>query len=219
MERGKFIVFEGVGGCGKTTQIKNAGNYLTEKGFDVIVTREPGGVEASEKIRDLIFKLKSEGIANADHQTALFFASRCIWLDSLVKPSIRKGKIVLSDRFDSSTNAYQGWAEGGNKKTIERFSEAVSDGFKPDAIILIRVSAQIAIERKSKNKEGDPFDNEDLNYFKKLVAGYDDMAKNKWRGISWFVVNGEKSMKEVAGDINAILDKVVGGERNDRQNF
>jgi dTMP kinase len=112
---------------------------------------------------------------------ALFFASRCIWLDTLVKPAVNNGKIVLSDRYDSSTNAYQGWAEGGNKKTIEKFSEVVSDGFKPDAIILLRVSEDTAIKRKSKNTEGDPFDNEDINYFRKLVVGYDDMSKNKWR--------------------------------------
>ncbi len=209
MERGKFIVFEGVGGCGKTTQIREAEKYLKAKGVDVLITREPGGVEASEKIRQLIFKLKSEGVANADHQTALFFASRCIWLDALVKPSVSKGKVVLSDRFDSSTNAYQGWAEGGNRDTIERFSEIVSDGFKPDAIILIRVSEDTAMQRKSKDTEGDPFDNEDKAYFGRLVDGYDNMAANGWRDINWYIVDGERDINQVSKDINVILDGIV----------
>lgn len=206
--RGKFVVFEGVGGSGKTTQIKKADEYLKEKGYEVVITREPGGVEASEIIRNLIFKLKSEGVANADHQMALFFASRKIWLDTLVKPAVGKGKVVLSDRFDTSTNAYQGYAEGGNKETIKRFSEIISEGFVPDAVILLRVSAKVAMERKS-DKEGEPFDSEGSEYFQRIVDGYDDMAKNRWRGISWYVVDGEKSVDEVSKAINAILDKVM----------
>lgn len=205
---GKFVVFEGVGGSGKTTQIKEADKYLKEKGCEVIVTREPGGVEASEIIRNLIFKLKSEGVANADHQMALFFASRKIWLDTLVKPAVEKGKVVLSDRFDTSTNAYQGYGEGGNKDTIERFSKIIGDGFTPDAVILLQVSAKVAMERKS-DKEGDPFDSENSEYFQRVVDGYDDMAKNRWRGIKWYVVDGEKSVDEVSNAINAILDKVL----------
>lgn len=208
-ERGKFIVFEGVGGCGKTTQIRKAETYLVSKGVDVLITREPGGVDASEKIRELIFKLKADGVANADHQMALFFAARCIWLDALVKPAVEKGKVVLSDRYDSSTNAYQGWAEGGNRKTIERFSEIVSNGFKPDAVLLIRVNEDTAMKRKSADTEGDPFDSESKDYFSRLVNGYDDMAKNNWRGIKWFVVDGEKPIKEVSDAISVILDKIT----------
>lgn len=207
--RGKFVVLEGVGGSGKTTQIKKADEYLKEKGYEVIVTREPGGVEASEIIRDLVFRLKSEGVANADHQMALFFASRKIWLETLVKPAVEEGKVVLSDRFDTSTNAYQGYAEGGNKKTIERFSEIVSDGFVPDAVILLQISAKVAMERKS-DKEGDPFDSEGAEYFQRIVDGYNDMAKNRWRGINWYTVDGEKSVEEVSKAINAILDKMMG---------
>ena len=213
MKRGWFIVFEGIGGCGKTTQIKEAQKNLMDRGFDVIVTREPGGVEASEKIRQLIFKLKSEGVANADHQMALFFAARSIWLETLVIPAVKDKKIVLSDRFDSSTNAYQGWAEKGNKKTIERFSEIVSGGFKPDAIILLRVSEKTAIKRKSKDKEGDPFDNEGLDYFKRLVKGYDNMAKNNWRGINWYLVDGEKKVEDVSKSINDILEIILKDEK------
>lgn len=208
MKRGKFIVFEGLGGSGKTTQIKKAQKHLIAKGYKVVVTREPGGVSASETIRELIFKLKGLGIANADHQTALFFAARYIWLKEVVKPAVKKGQIVLSDRFDSSTNAYQGWAEGGNRKTIKRFSEVVSDGFVPDAIIVLRVTPKTAMERKI-NKEGDPFDNEEDSYFQKLAKAYDHMVKNKWRGIDWYVVDGEKSVVEVAEAINAILDQIT----------
>lgn len=208
-QSGNFIVFEGVGGSGKSTQIEEARKYLESKGVEVLVTREPGGVEASEKIRELIFKLKGEGLANADHQLALFFAARFIWLSTLVRPAVGEGKVVLSDRFDPSTNAYQGWAEGGNTRVIKRFSEIVGDGFKPDAVILIRVFAETAAARKSSNLEGDPFDRESLDYLKKLVEAYDDMARNSWRGYNWHIVDGERGIDEVAGDIRRILDDIL----------
>lgn len=209
MKRGKFIVFEGVGGSGKSTQIEEAKRYLKSKNVDVLVTREPGGVEASEMIRELIFKLKENNVANADHQLALFFAARFIWLLTLVRPAVEGGEVVLSDRFDPSTNAYQGWAEGGNRKVIEEFSNIVGGGIKPDAVILIRVSAETAFNRRSQDFEGDPFDQEGIDYLRKLVEAYDDMAKNKWGGYNWHVVNGENEVDEVAKEIRHILDRVL----------
>ena len=114
MGRGKFIVFEGVGGSGKTTQIELAKDFLEKKGLKVLTTREPGGVEASEKIRELIFALRDKNLVGPEGQVVLFFAARYLWLNSLVKPVLTNGINVLTDRAYTSTAAYQGFAEGGD---------------------------------------------------------------------------------------------------------
>lgn len=98
MERGRFIVFEGIGGSGKGTQIEIAGKLLENKGFKVITTREPGGIEPAEKIRQLIFDLRGKDLIGAEGQMALFFAARKLWVDGVVGPNLEKGINVLTDR-------------------------------------------------------------------------------------------------------------------------
>ncbi len=97
-ERGKFVVFEGVGGSGKGTQIGIAKDLLIRNGLEIITTREPGGIEASEVIRKLIFTLKQEKLIDAGEQMVLFFAARKFWVDGVVAPNIEQGIHILSDR-------------------------------------------------------------------------------------------------------------------------
>ncbi len=209
MERGKFIVFEGVGGSGKTTQIKHAKEYLQEKGIRLLVTREPGGVESAEKIRELIFNLKEKNLIGPEGQVALFFAARKLWLDEVVTPNISEGVSILTDRSHTSTAAYQGYAEGGDMNQIIEISKVVMDEHLPDAVILLDVNAQCAIQRKSKEqKDNDPFDKEGIEYMQKLVNAYREMARDNWGGLDWFVVDGEVSVKQVSQEISRILDKI-----------
>lgn len=116
-ERGKFIVFEGILGAGKKTQARLAKDYLISLGRRANYTREPGGVASAEAIRRLIFKLRGENLINADHQVALFFASRDFWVREFVAPNIGAGYDVASDRSYPSTAAYQGYGEGADVKS------------------------------------------------------------------------------------------------------
>ena len=207
-ERGKFIVFEGVGGSGKTTQIELAKDFLEKKGLKVLTTREPGGVEASEKIRELIFALRDKNLIGPEGQMVLFFAARYLWLNSLVKPVLTNGINVLTDRAHTSTAAYQGFAEGGDLDQILKVSEVVMEGVKPDAVILLDISPETSIKRRAAETNGDPFDKQNEDYFIRLIAGYREMAQEGWGDLKWYMVNGEGTIEEVQARVSEVLTQI-----------
>ena len=208
MGRGKFIVFEGVGGSGKTTQIELAKDFLEKKGLKVLTTREPGGVEASEKIRELIFALRDKNLVGPEGQVVLFFAARYLWLNSLVKLALTNGINVLTDRAHTSTAAYQGFAEGGDLDQILKVSEVVMEGVKPDAVILLDISPETSIKRRAAETNGDPFDKQNEDYFRRLIAGYREMAQEGWGDLKWYMVNGEGTIEEVQARISEVLTQI-----------
>ncbi len=208
MKRGKFIVFEGVGGSGKTTQIELAKKFLQENGLKVLATREPGGVEASEKIRELIFRLRGENLIGPEGQMVLFFAARYLWLNSLVKPALEKGINVITDRAHTSTAAYQGFAEGGDLNQILAISQIVMEGARPDAVIFLDISQETAIKRKEAESERDPFDKQGKDYLKRLIIGYRKMAKEGWGDLKWYTVDGEGTIEEVRVRVSEVLSQI-----------
>lgn len=209
-ERGKFIVFEGVGGSGKSTQIKLAGEYLDSTGRFSIVTREPGGVEGAEYIRELIFNLREKGIINPDQQVALFFAARYLWIRDL-RSLLNIGDItVLTDRSFTSTAAYQGFAEGADLGAIKQMTCEVMGNYMPNAVILLDISSETAVKRSNdKGVNEDPFDGQNMKYFEDVVDGYRKMAQMHWGGIPWYVVDGEKTVEEVSAEIKVFLDEIM----------
>lgn len=208
MERGRFIVFEGIGGSGKGTQIEIAGKLLENKGFKVITTREPGGIEPAEKIRQLIFDLRGKELIGAEGQMALFFAARKLWVDGVVGPNLEKGINVLTDRCHTSTAAYQGYAEGGDLNKILSISEVVLGKYKPDAVIFLDISYDTMAKRRGVNPDGDPFDLQPREYVERLIAGYRKMARENWGGMKWFVVDGEGTVDEVASSVAKVLEQI-----------
>lgn len=208
MKRGKFIVLEGVGGCGKGTQVKYIERLLSRNNIDVVTTREPGGFASSEVIRKLIFDLRDKKLIGAEGQMVLFFAARKFWVDKVVKPSLQDGINVIADRSYTTTGAYQGYAEGGNQKEILQIADVVMGDTKPDAVILLDVSAEISMKRRS-DPNGDPFDKEDKKYFQKIIDGYREMAKKGWGGLKWYKINGEPERKVVSESIRLVLEKIL----------
>jgi len=206
-KRGKFIVFEGVGGCGKGVQVKFVKKLLKGNRIKVITTREPGGVKSSEVIRQLIFDLRGQKLIGSEGQMVLFYAARKFWVDKVVVPSLRKGINVIADRSYTATGAYQGYGEGGDQKTILKISDVVMGQAKPDAVILLDVSVETSMERR-KDINGDPFDKKDKKYFQKIINGYREMAKKRWGGLKWYVVDGEPSVKEVSESATKVLEKI-----------
>jgi dTMP kinase len=206
-EKGKFIIFEGVGGCGKGTQIKIAENLLKRNGLEVISTREPGGVVSAETIRQLIFSLRGEKLIGAEGQLVLFFGARKLWVEGLVKPNIDCGVNVLGDRCYTSTGAYQGYAEGGNQDQILRIADYVMGEYKPDAVLLLDIHTETSMKRRS-DPNGDPFDKQGKEYFEKIVAGYREMAKSGWGNLNWFVIDGEPEVEAVSESVAKVLEDI-----------
>lgn len=207
-ERGKFVVFEGIGGSGKGTQIELAKDLLQKNNLISVYTREPGGLAPAEKIRELIFNLRDKKLIGPEGQMVLFFAARKLWVEEVVAPNIDNGINVFTDRCHTSTGAYQGYAEGGNQKQILEIADEVMGKYKPDAVIFIDISKETSAERRGKNVNGDPFDKESSEYFDRLIAGYREMADTGWGNLNWYKVNGEKSPQSVSESIAKVLEGV-----------
>ena len=129
-----FITFEGPEGSGKTTQIDKLQKYLNKTGFTTIKTREPGGSPIAEKIRELLLDPANKEMAAAT-ELLLYLASRAQHVRDKILPALKKGKVVLCDRFNDSTLAYQGYARGFSKEIIEKFNNFAAGGLKPDLTI------------------------------------------------------------------------------------
>jgi len=174
--QGKFICLEGGDGCGKSTQSKLLEKFLRDAGFKVVLTREPGGTKNSQKIRELI--MNPEVNRNPKIALCLFLADRALHLEELVFPALSAGKIVICDRYEMSTMAYQSQAGGLDLDEVRRFNEYVTGGLIPDITILFDVPVEIGQTRKQNTEvERNHYDEAGLEFHRKLRRGYLELAK------------------------------------------
>ena len=157
MKKYKFITFEGVEGCGKSTQSKLLANLLSKKNIANILTREPGGTETAEEIRKI---LVNGDVAKLDGttETLLNFAARRDHIEKLIKPAMEKGSIVISDRFSDSTIAYQGYGHKVDLATIKSIQENSIGNFKPDITFLIDVEIESTTKRIANRPENNRYE-------------------------------------------------------------
>lgn len=208
-ERGKFIVFEGPGGGGKTTQIQLARPYLEEQDIQHLISREPGGFDATEQIRELIFKSVELGIATPEQQVALFMASRYLWMNEIVIPTLNSGVHLITDRSFVSTAAYQSYAEGASLENVENWSRFVTGDYMPNAVFLLDISPETVVARKAADNGGDPFDQKAIDYTERVVNGYRDMAQRSWMNLNWFIFDAEKPIDELQNEIREALTEIL----------
>ena len=175
--RGFFITFEGIDGSGKTTQIKLLNEYLLGRGFDVVLTREPGGTEIGDEIRNILLNPQNKGMSSRT-ETFLFEASRAQLVEKVIRPSIENGKIVICDRFFDSTVAYQGIARGLGVKEILDMSLWASAGLVPDLTFLITIDVDMGqLRMENQLKKPDRIENEEKEFKEKISRGYLEVAK------------------------------------------
>lgn len=178
-KRGVFITFEGPEGSGKTTQAALLYAYLVNKGCKCVLTREPGGIPLSEKIREILLNPKNKGI-NVVCETLLFEASRAALVEKVIKPSLSKGLIVISDRFSDATLAYQGFAGRQNIDTIKIIDGYAVQGVRPDITVLLDIDIREGLIRaggKRKYKGRDRMEQKSPAYHKAVRRGYLALAK------------------------------------------
>lgn len=201
MKKGLFITFEGLDGSGKTTQIKLLDSYLKGEGFDVILTREPGGTEIGRKIREILLDKKNQGISHKT-ETFLFLASRAELTSKVIVPALGEGKIVICDRFFDSTLVYQGIARGLGVEEILEMSLWATDGLVPDITFLLSMKVSRCDKRiKEANRKKDRIEMEENNFKEKIYKGYLDIAsKNKERFV---VIDAEKSIGDIFEEIKS----------------
>ena len=174
--RGKFITFEGTEGSGKTTIINNIEKALKEKGYKVIKTREPGGSNISEAIRNIILNVGNTEMDKIT-EALLYAASRRQHIVEVVKPNLESGNIILCDRYIDSSLAYQGYARGIGIEKVFELNKLAIDGLLPDLTLYIDVKPQIGLNRiDSNNRNKDRLDLEDLSFHELVYNGYKEVA-------------------------------------------
>lgn len=171
--KGFFITVEGVEGAGKSTVLEIVSEQLEEQGYDVLLTREPGGIRISEKIRNII--LDKEHVEMEERTEALLYAAaRRQHLVQKIKPALEEGKIVLCDRFIDSSLAYQGHARGIGIEQILQINDFAIEGFMPTLTLYFDIDPEKGLRRieQNKNREQNRLDLEALNFHRKVHEGY-----------------------------------------------
>jgi dTMP kinase len=176
----KFLTLEGVDGAGKSSHIEFIADAVRTKGAHVIVTREPGGTELAEKLRQTIL---GESMAPSV-ETLLVFAARADHVARVIQPALKAGHYVICDRFTDATFAYQGGGNGVSRELIVRLSEVAHPGLKPDRTLVFDCPYEIASQRMSKSgRKLDRFEREDRAFFERVRTTYLELAKAEPRRI------------------------------------
>jgi dTMP kinase len=203
MSKGLFITFEGGDGSGKSTQYRLFAEYLRNRGFDVVTTREPGGTRISEKIRDLL--LDPECTEMDDMTEALLFAaSRAQHVEELIKPSVEAGKIVLCDRFVDSSIVYQGFGRGLGD-CVRAINEHAVRGMYPDVTFLLDISPEEGRKRNGKTGKNDRLEKQSMEYHAMVAEGYRKLAAAE--PDRFIVIDASGSIEKVASDITDAFEK------------
>ncbi|PCJ99579.1 MAG: dTMP kinase [Zetaproteobacteria bacterium] len=216
MARGFFISLEGGEGSGKTTQINRLVDMLSERGYDVVITREPGGTAEAESIRNLLVQ-RDGGDWNAMAEVLLLFAARSMHIEKLIKPALNDGKIVICDRFTDSTFAYQGFGRGLELNKIKEIERISINEFKPDLTFILDIDVRTGLNRSNARlSEGDTgeqtedrFERLDIDFHERLREGFLEIARqNEGR---CYILNAAQSMDHLSDEIkNIALAKLQG---------
>ena len=193
-----FISFEGLDGSGKTTQIELFAAYLRAEGYDVVVTREPGGTAIGDQIRDVLHSLKNEAM-HPRTELLLYNASRAQLVEEYIRPKLEAGTIVICDRFADSTLAYQGYGHGLDLDMLQMILDFTTGGLKPDCTIYLDISAEAGLKRREEaaaaGEEWTRMDAQTLAFHRRVGNGYRQLiAQDQDR---WLVIDALGSEKEI----------------------
>ena len=165
---GCFITFEGIDGAGKSTHIGPAAARLRAVGRAVVCTREPGGTQLAEQLRELLLHAPMDGVS----ETLLLFAARRDHIHRVIAPALADGNVVLCDRFTDASFAYQGYGRGQSLELLAQLENAVHDGLQPDLTLWFDVDPAIAAARRAGARAADRFEAEDVGFFARVANGY-----------------------------------------------
>ncbi len=202
---GLLITFEGVEGCGKSTQIELLRQHLVSQGHEVVVTREPGGTPLAEAIRNLLLDPANSGMVSVT-ELLLYEAARAQHVHERIRPALDAGKIVLSDRFADSTTAYQGAGRGLADEVVSKLHEIATCGVWPALTILIDLFPEEGL-RRSSGGVLDRIEKETLAFHERVRVEFLRLAEREPERIR--VVDGSRSIEAIAAEIRALVDAVL----------
>jgi dTMP kinase len=168
MSPGRFISFEGIDGAGKSSHVEALAAWLSGRGHEVVVTREPGGTELAERLRELVLHAPMDALT----ESLLVFAARRDHLQGLIEPALARGATVLCDRFTDATFAYQGGGRGFDLTVLTTLEGWVQQGRQPDLTLWFDLPAVMAAQRRAAVRAPDRFERQDEAFFERVRAGY-----------------------------------------------
>jgi len=205
VEEGVFITFEGGDGCGKSTQLKLAGEYLAERGYDVVLTREPGGCAISERIRDLVLDIRAQGMTDAC-EALLFAAARVQVITDTILPALKAGKIVLCDRYVDSSFAYQAHGRELGEDFIRQINAQATEKLMPVRTLLYELDEEKALGRMRRAGELDRIEVERGEFTRRVETAFREMAEKQPE--RFIRINADGGIEEVFEQTKAAMDAI-----------
>ena len=204
--KGVFITFEGIDGCGKSTQTSMCRTWLEELGRTVLLVREPGGTKIGERIRELLLDKKNSSMAPLT-ELFLFEAARAQIVEEVIKPALSEGKIVICDRFFDSSYAYQGCARGLGPEMVSRLNMDATDGLAPDITFFLDISVEGAIKRRNvRGEEKDRIESAGDAFQEKVRQGFIRAASEDGRIVT---VDASLSPDEIFAQIREKIEALI----------
>jgi dTMP kinase len=200
---GLFITLEGPDGCGKTCQIPGIAEYLRNQGMDVLTTREPGGTEISEQVREVIMSMRNKAM-HPRTEILLFQSARAQLVEEVIKPALLAGKIVVCDRFTDSTMAYQGYGHQTDLVFLRKLLDFTTGSLHPDLTLLLDVDVETGLKRRQAGGgEWNRLDDYDLDFHRRVRAGYHELAQQEPR--RWVTVDASRTKDEIQQTLRSVL--------------
>lgn len=203
---GLFIVFEGGDGAGKSTQVARLEQALTQEGYDVISTREPGGTDIGEKLRGLVLE-HGQGIIDARTEALIYAASRSAHAEQKIRPALAAGKIVLCDRYIDSSAAYQGAGRNLGTENITQLSLWATQNLLPDLTVFIDVPLDAGRQRTDSRGAADRLESEPDEFHTLVHQTFGELAGSG--GENYAIVDGTGSIDDVHGQILRAVKRVL----------
>ena len=203
--KGKFIVIEGIDGCGKTTQIDELSKWLPKSGLikngsKLITTREPGGSQLGKKLRGLILDNNENNKPSSLAELLLYSADRAEHVSKIISPALNNNDWVISDRFSDSTLAYQGYGREIDLEIIKKIESIVCQGEYPDLTFFLEISPEESILRR-KNEIPDRIESEGIRFLEKVNEGFKVIAKEN----NWKVISASQNIETISNQIKETL--------------
>jgi len=208
MRRGIFITLEGIDGTGKSTQLRLLVRHLRRCGYNVRATREPGGTRVGERIRSILLASATGAIAPLAELT-LMYAARAQHLEEVVRPALARGEVVVSDRYNDASLAYQGYGRRLGEEIVRAFDQIVCAGTRPDLTIVLDLEPRVALARAQgretrRNSRRGRFESQGLKFHARVRDGYLAIARRDRRRVK--VVRADRPVEEVQGEIRKLVD-------------
>ena len=199
--RGLFITFEGIDGCGKSTQIDRVYKYLTGLGYPAVMLREPGSTPVAERIREILLDRKAH-ITDIT-ELLLYEAARAEITQKEIAPALQKGTFVLCDRFYDSTTAYQGYGRKLDVPMVRRLHRVAAGSVVPDLTLLFDVDLKTAMKRRG--KKVDRLESQSRAFFERVRKGFLEIARKERRRVR--VIDAAQSVEQVFEDVRKLLNR------------